>query len=201
MIQSGWRHNENSMLKVDKENSTGPLTKTAFGSSVGPSKPQSQQATSRRPFGNITNAKAAANAPSEAKEKKASTAAPRRALGDITNAGPAKATSGSKGAQEPVKFSTPALTRSRKAQAVVAQTQSRAEQYAEAYGVERPAGKGWVQLEAERQQEEDNRISHKVQQFSASATMPSALWSAAPASSAKVSHAHGAAHAKRVCSV
>ena len=144
--------------KQDKENAQSsdrlPLASKQLASSTGPLKPQA--APSRRPLGNITNKagdKALGVASGDGK------AAPsRRAFGDITNSQPFKAASDAKHVSVPQPGAKVALaSKPRAAMRVAAADDS----------IERRAGRGWEQLEAERLQQEDNMIKKRVQMMTA----------------------------------
>lgn len=139
--------------------------------------------SSRRPLalGNLTNVGLDAAQPtSDAKKRGAPPAAPRRAaLGDITNSAgagqraasvkPASATPEARSLATPfTRSSTTGLSALSGASSLAA----RAEALAREVGVERPAGKGWSTLEAERVREEESRLAQRVRSLAA----PLASW-------------------------
>ncbi len=106
-----------------------------------------------------------------AEKRPAAAMLPRRALGDITNsAAPKRLPPSEVKPRPPVEVKQREVPASRHAAArTEAVAMSKAELYAQD-GVEKPAGKDWAQLEAERKREEDSGINQRVKLFA------TALW-------------------------
>lgn len=155
-----------------------------------------QQLTARKALGNITNARGPAAAggsslllgkPTAAQQQQQELKGapprgpqppPRRAFGDLTNSlGGAKQALGASSLPKPV--SSQQQQQQPGSQAVVAAQQElpRHEAYAADGGVERMAGKGWRQMEAERLAAQDIAINRRVSMVTS--TMASA-WASSP---------------------
>ncbi len=150
---AGARHDENAFKGLQaKENGTSQQASKPLGSAAKPLQ------SVRKAFGNITNTKG------DGGVEQQHTAPKRRAFGDLTNstAKPSafkppygKPATASKGASS----SCAAPLNVQSAQAVSC---SGAESALAAEGVERSAGKTWAELEAEREQQEDEAINKSV---------------------------------------
>ena len=169
---------------VDKENARSCLPVSSKAASSITLKPQTMhqllgQASSRKALGNITNINATAkqDGAMSADKKNVALLKPRRALGDITNsaAGPSRGLPTPGGVVKPKAAAAPhaaeprhALFQQQPETAAPRPTEAttKAELFARG-GIERMAGKGWAQLEAERLREEDSAIKQRVRMLAA----------------------------------
>jgi len=131
-------------------------------SSLGQSKLQPiQPLSTRKALGNITNtvkSDGLGNADKQGGKQVPGPTVGRRAFGDITNtAGPNKAQSAD------IKPSLPSTSKTAPVEVAVAAPAPKtlAETYAEG-GVEKPAGKGWHQLEVDRLLREEEQVEQRV---------------------------------------
>jgi hypothetical protein len=152
---------------INDENSTrGPLLHSAFkenASFQAPSKQGSALKSARKAFGNITNTRSDA----AAQQQPAGTVVKRRAFGDITNS-TIKQQLGAASAKKAETFSSqlkPSSTKAPAAPSVAAAEAGVTAPWWETAEPERPAGKTWEQLLADKEQQEDAEIERSVQQL------------------------------------
>jgi hypothetical protein len=149
------------------ENSTiGPLLHTAFKESTSlqaPAKQGSALKSARKAFGNITNTRTDA-----AQQQHAGTAVKRRAFGDITNS-TIKQQPGAASTKKGDPYSSQVKPSSTKAPLAPAAGTAEAAvlpaPWWETAAPEKPAGKTWEQLLADREQQEDADVERSVQQL------------------------------------
>jgi hypothetical protein len=150
----------------DENSTTGPLLHAAFKenstSMQAPTKQGSALKSARKAFGNITNIRSDA-----AQQQPAGTVAKRRAFGDITNS-TIKQQPGAASTKKSDPFSSqlkPSSTKVPVAASVAAAEACVAAPWWETAPPERPAGKTWEQLLADREQQEDAGVERSVQQL------------------------------------
>jgi hypothetical protein len=156
-MQQGLRpflqQDENSVSYLHR----GGVSSKAFGGDGGFGKAaQPVLPGQRKALGNITN-RGGLDSENAQPSKTPAAAGPRRALGDITNNAKPQQQRAAAVDKPTGLMARPALT---------AKRASRLEALAEG-GVERLAGKGWQQLEAERREREDAEIDQRLLAFAA----------------------------------
>jgi hypothetical protein len=150
----------------DENSARGPLLHSAFkenASFQAPAKQGSVLKSARKAFGNITNTRS----DSAAQQQPAGTVVKRRAFGDITNS-TIKQQPGAASAKKADPFSSKLKPNS--SQVPVAPGVAAAEAVVtapwwETAEPERPAGKTWEQLLADKEKQEDAEIERSVQQL------------------------------------
>jgi hypothetical protein len=149
----------------DENSARGPLLHSAFkenASFQAPAKQGSVLKSARKAFGNITNTRSDAAA-----QQPAGTVVKRRAFGDITNS-TIKQQPGAASAKKADPFSSqlkPSSIQAPVAPGVAAAEAVVTAPWWETAEPERPAGKTWEQLLADKEKQEDAEIERSVQQL------------------------------------